>query len=330
MKQKKNSLPDHFSESDSCNDVQFKSSNQGVCILDRDLKITYWCANMANLTEISGEEMLTRELFKERYEHLFSLKKVFSQALSERTSFTVDHWNPERERWFRISIFPIEEQLFVTLRDVTPEKNRVTELTALKNLQKHILNSTSDLIWAIDKDYKLLLANEAYHQMMLNRTGEAICIGESVLQQRGEKDQRGARLQEWKRWYDLAFEGAHTKATIAVNETEVDYLYDVTFEPVISEKGGKHTIGVACFARDVSERARHLESIERQNSQLREIAWLQSHKMRAPLSNILGLTDLIMSSEKTEEKEEYVNHLQHSAVELDKIIAEIVQKISSQ
>lgn len=285
---------------------------------------------MESLTGFSREEMISREMFKETYTHLFPMKKVFCQSVSERSTFIVDHWNSERERWFRISLFPAEEKLFVTLRDVTVEKNRFEELTALKNLQKHVLNSTADLIWAIDRNYNLLLANEAYHQMMANRTGEAICIGENVLRERGERDTRGQRLQEWKKWYDIAFDGTHTQATFVISEKKVEHLYEVTFEPVISEIGEESIIGVACFARDVSERARHLESIEKQNSQLREIAWLQSHKMRAPLSNILGLTDLILSSEKAEEKEQLVGHLQKAAGDLDKIIVEIVQKISRQ
>lgn len=285
---------------------------------------------MESLTGFSREEMICRELFKETYTHLFSMKKVFCRAVSERTTLTVDHWNSERERWFRISLFPIEEKLFVTLRDVTQEKNEFEKITAFKNLQKHVLNSTADLIWAIDRDYKLLLANEAYYQMMANRAGESISIGDNVLQERGERDSRGQRLGEWKNWYDIAFNGTHNLATIAIKDVDAEYLYEVTFEPVISESGKKGIIGVACFARDVSERARHLESIEKQNSQLREIAWLQSHKVRAPLSNILGLTDLILSSEKAEEKEQLTGYLQNAAGELERIIEEIIQKVSRQ
>ena len=328
MKQKKNSLSDHFSASEKENKVQFWNSNQAVCILDQDLRIIHWSTNMESLTGFSREEMICRELFKEAYTHLFSMKKVFCRAASERTTLTVDHWNSERERWFRISLFPIEEKLFVTLRDVTREKNRFERLTAFKNLQKHVLNSTADLIWAIDRDYKLLLANEAYYQMMTNRAGEPISIGENVLQERGERDRRRQRLGEWKKWYDMALNGTHNLATIAIKDVDAEYLYEVTFEPVISESGKNGIIGVACFARDVSERAKHLESIEKQNSQLREIAWLQSHKMRAPLSNILGLTDLILNSEEAAEKEQLVGHLQKAAGDLDKIIAEIVHKIS--
>lgn len=281
---------------------------------------------MAKLTGYSKEEILGEDLFKKRYRHLLPMKAVFTEAIAKNATLVMDHWNSDRKQWLRISLFPIGHSLFVTLRDVTDEKNQFQELVAVKNLKRHILNSTSDCIWAIDEDYNLILGNEAYYKIMRRSLGEEISIGDNVLFKKGKKDLRGKRIEAWKQLYDRALDGKRNVSNILISELEESLLHEVTFEPVISEKNEQSVIGVACFARDISERAQHLESIEKQNSQLREIAWLQSHKMRAPLSNILGLTDLVLNTPEGDEKEELIKMLRQEAQQVDKIIMDIAQK----
>jgi len=79
------------------------------------------------------------------------------------------------------------------------------------------------------------------------------------------------------------------------------------------------------LANDITERLNHIEAIEKQNEKLREIAWKQSHVVRAPLARMLSLIHLI--SDKTipnEEKNVMLDHVIKSANELDEIIRDIV------
>ena len=79
--------------------------------------------------------------------------------------------------------------------------------------------------------------------------------------------------------------------------------------------------------QDITERVRHIKAIESQNEKLKEISWIQSHKVRSPLTKILGLVALI--SEKNMDYaglDEMVPLLKLSAEELDRVLIEIVQK----
>lgn len=69
-------------------------------------------------------------------------------------------------------------------------------------------------------------------------------------------------------------------------------------------------------------------AIEAQNKQLREIGWLQSHGVRAPLAKLMGLVNLLQISEEMDlgSRMEMYTHIQNSAEELDKIISDIAQK----
>lgn len=81
------------------------------------------------------------------------------------------------------------------------------------------------------------------------------------------------------------------------------------------------------LANDVTEKLKHTQIIENQYLRLKEIAWTQSHVVRAPLSRMLGLIDLIKNNIiQPEELDEFLGHLENSALEIDGIIREIVRK----
>lgn len=81
--------------------------------------------------------------------------------------------------------------------------------------------------------------------------------------------------------------------------------------------------------QDITEKVNHIHAIEAHNCRLKEISWIQSHKVRSPLAKILGLVSLISAS-KTDLSaiNELVPLLQVSADELDQVVKEIVQKAS--
>lgn len=81
------------------------------------------------------------------------------------------------------------------------------------------------------------------------------------------------------------------------------------------------------LATDITENVTYIDAIEEQNKKMQEIAWMQSHVVRAPLARIMGLIDCLNHSSNTEtEKLEMLGHVINSAVELDDIIREIVSK----
>jgi len=80
---------------------------------------------------------------------------------------------------------------------------------------------------------------------------------------------------------------------------------------------------------DITNELKYVNTIEIQNTAFREIAWIQSHVVRAPLSRLMGLIYLIKSETvKEEERDEALSYIYESAIELDAIIKDIINKIS--
>jgi PAS domain S-box-containing protein len=78
--------------------------------------------------------------------------------------------------------------------------------------------------------------------------------------------------------------------------------------------------------RDITQNRKHLKEIEEQNKKFKEIAWIQSHVVRAPLARIMGLVELLKNFVPGDDKDELLEHLTSSAKELDSIIINISDK----
>ncbi|MCF8254768.1 MAG: PAS domain S-box protein, partial [Bacteroidia bacterium] len=78
---------------------------------------------------------------------------------------------------------------------------------------------------------------------------------------------------------------------------------------------------------DISERNLHLKAIEKQNGILREISWIQSHVVRAPLARMMGLLEFVENKEYDLIPEaDLLGLLRVSMDELDGHINEISKK----
>lgn len=78
------------------------------------------------------------------------------------------------------------------------------------------------------------------------------------------------------------------------------------------------------IATDISQQIYDTEILNQKNEKLKQIAYLQSHVIRVPLANIMGLSELILHDVKTSQEKELLNHLSSSIKELDSVIRNIV------
>lgn len=103
------------------------------------------------------------------------------------------------------------------------------------------------------------------------------------------------------------------------------YWVNAYISPVVNSKGDiTNYIGVE---EDITQQKETLSTLENKNKQLAQIAWEQSHLVRAPLARILGIVNLLKHELiQNEDKEKFIGHLQYSAEELDNIIQSIVFK----
>lgn len=78
-------------------------------------------------------------------------------------------------------------------------------------------------------------------------------------------------------------------------------------------------------ANDITERINYILALDQQNEKLREIAWVQSHIVRAPLARILSIAHLLQEWRLDEaEQQSLLVQIEKSAHELDEIIGNVI------
>src|SRR5690606_37320059 len=81
------------------------------------------------------------------------------------------------------------------------------------------------------------------------------------------------------------------------------------------------------LASNITDRMKYLNALELQNKKLKDIAWTQSHIVRAPLARIMALIDMIKNyPDLHEENQELLTYVLSSATELDEVIRDISKK----
>ena len=95
----------------------------------------------------------------------------------------------------------------------------------------------------------------------------------------------------------------------------------------IRDANGKATRALAAMI-DLTDTLNRIRKIEKQNDILKDIAWTQSHVVRAPLANLQGLIRLFKTNIKSgiNDDAELTDYIITSADKLDEIIREIVNK----
>ena len=310
-----------------------ESIASGFLATDRENRIIYCNKAAENALQVKRREILEKKLFDDAFDDWaqMTIKSYYDKARARQTQVSFQEYLPKLKLWLDITIYPRKYGMAVYLRDISAEKQHQSEVWELQNLQKHVINSTEDIIWAIDKEYRLILANDAYFREMKNITGREYRINEKVgsalpEEQLFSQDESQGFLEN----YGLALQGKSRTFKYRIGQgKEKERIYAIEMRPIFKylKDGEKEITGVAGFAHEITERLQHIEAIEQQNSTLKEIAWIQSHVVRAPLARILGLIDLIVNLKENEiPLEELLGQIESSARELDQEIKNIVEK----
>ncbi|SHJ48182.1 PAS domain S-box-containing protein [Maribacter aquivivus] len=138
--------------------------------------------------------------------------------------------------------------MYGTVQDITEKKNYTTELQRVKNNQEAMINSTKDLMWSIDLEYRLITANTAFHQLVNKIQGRPFNEGDLVF-----SDQVAAQVTEkWKSYYKKALTSGPFSVKQKIQDPKKFWTtYGLTSFDLLYNKEGEK-IGITCFSKDIT------------------------------------------------------------------------------
>jgi PAS domain S-box-containing protein len=247
----------------------------------------------------------------DEYKYPSQLRRAMEQYIT--VAFEDDFL--QSDRWFQVIAYPCVEGLTVVFRELTEQKRIEDELKRTNVKLKALYESTKEANTLIDKNLKILYINQVAKSICQDIFGKMPQIGDDVL------DFMLPDLRdEFRIYYLEVLKGS----SFRIEKSDGKKWWLFSLSPVYDDL--KNLIGIADNLQDITEQKNDELRITAQNKRLTDIAWTQSHEVRRPVANILGLCGLIKEDIDAPKDDMlvYVNYLNQAADELDEIIHKVV------
>ncbi len=234
----------------------------------------------------------------------------------------------ESGRWSYVDVTPLQGEhggAVVSMLDISDLKRAEETLREQKTLLATILASSRDLLALKDAQFVYQAANPAFCAFM-GLTPEDV---------RGKTDFDLFPLDLFTRFDEadaavLRSRQAHMEDVALVSPADGGrYWLQVARTPVLDDAG--QVTGVLCAMRDITARKAMEEEVLKakeaaEDATLAKSEFLanMSHEIRTPMSGILGMLDLVMTSELSEEQRRHLRMVRLSADSLLALLNDIL------
>lgn len=302
-----------------------------ISIFDADGKVKYISPNAEKVLGYFIAEIVGRNAFDfvyptDREKIIASLTQIKQEKRIELPPFRMVCRDGEM-RWVETIATDLTDDeavggIIANARDVT--QRVMDELANKAHLERYnaVAKATSDTIW----DHHLLTDEISWNHGIQNVFGYDTLV----------------TTYEW--WHEHVHPDDIERVVALVDENierknprwSSEYRFrckDGSYK-VVFDRGFLHfnengqLIRMIGAMQDITERVKYIQQIEQHNDRLKDIAWIQSHVVRGPLTRIMGLIPLFTDPNLDEEsKLTALKYLKQSAEQLDLAIKEIVDKV---
>lgn len=273
------------------------------------------------------------------------IKQELTRALRDE-HFVTDHYQdfPQYKGYIQTTYNPIHDEknnvkgVAVFVQDITHRKKYEHIINSINASLRAVMESTSDGIVAVDRDFKVILFNNSYARGIKEVYALDIAVGANFL----------ALLPPdvSKRVHD------NGRKVFSGNQFTIETLHpgnltlETSFNPIYDASGG--VTGAALFIRNVSDRKKMEERLKQlnveltdqniqlaaqeddlkaalaelseRNFELDQLMYKTSHDLRSPLSSIIGLINLAHLDPDPIANRHYLEKIEGRVKKLDEFI----------
>ncbi|MGV3704182.1 MAG: PAS domain-containing protein [Arcticibacter sp.] len=297
-----------------------ESIRDGFFAMDRNGVIEYWNREAERVLGVDSDDVVGKNIWHVLSSNLFPRFYASQQrALNERIPIRYEEYSQALKSWLEVAIFPSPNGLSVYFKDISERVAVEQALEASEQRFKAMVQNGSDVISILDRKGNYLYMSPS-SKATLGR-GPDFWIGRNVLEfvHPDDLDRVSSML------LNTTKEKLVYLAPFRFKRNGFEYRWiesivtDMTNDPAVG--------GLVANTQDVTERVEYVKAIEEQNKRLRDIAFIQSHLVRAPLMRIKGLADVITNYETDPTQvKALLGLLDQAADELDDVVRDIVEK----
>lgn len=135
--------------------------------------------------------------------------------------------------------------LVSNFRDVSEKELAEQQKEFDKNNISAMINNTNDLLWSVDKDFKLITSNQPFDEMGQLNFGRVFQRGDNIL----DSSHTPEMYRHFRQLYERAFTG-ESFTEISHFRIPTEFWTEISYSPI---RKGDEIIGVACNSRDVTQ-----------------------------------------------------------------------------
>jgi len=258
------------------------------------------------------------------------IKSVLSGQVKE---FDLEHTEnlTNKKHWFRLLVAPLQDKnqknVIVMHVDITDRKIAEESLIKSEANLRSIFENTDLSIVLLDTTLKMVSFNTNAQNLAIKHFGKKLKIG-SVGPDFLPKERRDIIKESIRRVRNN--EVVTYEAFYNMKDGSMEW-FDVKWIGVVGEKG--ENVGVILTFKNITnkkqyekERSIMTADLVQRNRDLEEYAYIVSHNLRAPVANIVGLSNLLSSIEPdNEDTKEPIEALSVSVNNLDKVVIDMNQ-----
>jgi PAS domain S-box-containing protein len=260
--------------------------------------------------------------------------------------FATEHFQnfPRYKGYIQTTYNPIHDDadnvkgVAIFVQDITHRKRYEQIINSINANLRAVMESTSDGIVAVDRDFKVIIFNNSYAQGIKQVYGVGISVGLNFLEILPANVAKRVKENGQR-----AFQG---KQFTIETEHPGKLILETSFNPIYDDSGG--VTGAALFIRNVSDRRKleeqlkHLNieltdqniqlasqeaelksalaELSERNFELDQLMYKTSHDLRSPLSSIIGLINLANLDPDPAANRHYLSMIEGRAKKLDEFI----------
>jgi len=226
--------------------------SDGFVAFDADMNYTYVNKRGGEMLGRKPEELIGKNYWKEYPEAKGTpFANAYVRALETQTPILFEDYYAPFERWFENRIYPSKDGLAIFFTEITERKRAEEELRASQRNLRALIDNTDGMIFAADREYKLIVANKKFEEEANQLIGHLGKPGELAI----DNPQLSEEVRKaWKARYDRALRGEHFSVELERKAAPQSQWLQYWYSPIADESG--EITGFTSFARDITARKR--------------------------------------------------------------------------
>lgn len=304
-------------------------------VYSMDMEGNYLSVNkqLELLTGYTEQELLTGsfhgKLKPEELENTLKHFELAKQGIPQYYESTVLRKDGE-ERRVHVTNVPIivNEQIvgvYGIALDITDERLYLEQIKKLSNRHSLILNSVSEGIFGLDREGRVIFINPACGEMLGYTLDELSGLGSHEIIHHTRADGSNHEISDCPIQRTISDGNSRmVNEDIFWRKDGSSFLVSYHINPIYDQ--GEIQGAVVVFNDVTTEREiiRAKESAERMALAKSQFLNMMSHEIRTPMNGMIGMADLLLDSELTEDQRSYAEILRNSSESLLAILNDIL------